>query len=166
MSTYQSPLVVGVFQKVSDAQSAIEDLRNSGFDKSQIGLASQEAGNVTTNLVNELANLGVARDQANYYDNEYKQGRPVVSVRPDGRNQDAVNILGRHGGKTDIGGSSTATNQPGSSTVNDPNAPDSGYNPNVTGSNINNPDPSSGTFTNNPSTTQNNPGQGDWEQRG
>jgi hypothetical protein len=149
MSTYQSPLVVGVFQKVTDAQSAIEDLRNSGFDKSQIGLASQEAGNVTTNLVNELANLGVARDQANFYDNEYKQGRPVVSVRPDGRNQDAVNILGRHGGKTDIGGSGTAANPPGSSNVN---------NPNVTGSNINNPDPSSTSFTNNPGSQMGNPG--------
>src|ERR1700736_5358309 len=98
MSTYQKPLVIGVFTSTADARGAIEDLRGAGFEKNQIGLASQEVGNVTSNLVNELANLGVDREQANFYDNEYKQGRPVVSVRTDGRDQDAVNIITRHNG--------------------------------------------------------------------
>jgi len=108
MSTYQKPLVIGVFTSTADAQGAIEDLRGAGFEKNQIGLASQEVGNVTSNLVNELANLGVDREQANFYDNEYKQGRPVVSVRTDGRDQDAVNIITRHNGHTNA--DSTGTN--------------------------------------------------------
>lgn len=107
MSTYQKPLVIGVFTSAADAQGAIEDLRGAGFDKSQIGLASQEIGNVTSNLVNELANLGVDREQANFYDNAYKQGRPVVSVRTDGRDQDAVNIIAQHNGRTDTNSAGT-----------------------------------------------------------
>ena len=97
MSTYQNPIVVGVFQNESDAKRAIDDLRNAGFAKDQLGFALREGGAVTTNLLNDLTTLGVPQDRANYYDQQYKAGRAVVSVRADGREQDAGAILSNYG---------------------------------------------------------------------
>lgn len=97
MSTYQNPIVVGVFQNESDAKRAIDDLRDAGFAKDQLGFALREGGAVTTNLLNDLTNLGVPQDRANYYNQQYAAGRAVVSVRADGREQDAANILNNYG---------------------------------------------------------------------
>ena len=97
MSTYQNPIVVGVFQNEADAKRAIDDLRDAGFAKDQLGFALREGGAVTTNLLNDLTNLGVPQDRANYYNQQYTAGRAVVSVRADGREQDAANILGNYG---------------------------------------------------------------------
>lgn len=96
MTTY-SPLIVGVFQKESDAQHAITTLRNAGFDRNQIGLALREGGVVSSNLVDNLLKLGVPQDRAGYYDNEYRAGRAVVSVSASGREQEVMDILRRYG---------------------------------------------------------------------
>lgn len=97
MSTYQNPIVVGVFQKESDAKRAIDDLRDAGFAKDQLGFAMREGGAVTSNLLNDLTSLGVPQDRAAYYNQQYEAGRTVVSVRADGRERDAANILGNYG---------------------------------------------------------------------
>lgn len=97
MSTYQNPIVVGVFQNEADAKRAIDDLRNAGFAKDQLGFALREGGAVTANLLDDLTNLGVPQDRANYYNQQYTAGRPVVSVRADGREQEAATILGNYG---------------------------------------------------------------------
>ncbi len=96
MTTYQNPIVVGVFQNEADAKQALDDLRNAGFEKNQIGFAMREGGAVTTNLLNDLINLGVPSDRANFYNQSYATGLPVVSVRADGRERDAANILSTH----------------------------------------------------------------------
>jgi len=97
VSTYQNPIVVGVFQREADAKRAIDDLRDAGFAKDQLGFAMREGGAVTSNLLNDLTSLGVPQDRAAYYNQQYEAGRTVVSVRADGRERDAANILGNHG---------------------------------------------------------------------
>jgi uncharacterized protein (TIGR02271 family) len=90
-------MVVGVFQSEADAKRAIDDLRNAGFAKDQLGFALREGGAVTANLLNDLTNLGVPQDRASYYNQQYEAGRAVVSVRADGREQEASNILSQYG---------------------------------------------------------------------
>ena len=97
MTTYQNPLVIGVFQSESDAKHAIEDLRSAGFAKDQIGFAMREGGAITTNLLNDLMNLGVPQDRANFYNQHYTAGHAVISVRADGREPEVANILSTDG---------------------------------------------------------------------
>ncbi|MEO6890818.1 MAG: YsnF/AvaK domain-containing protein [Ktedonobacteraceae bacterium] len=92
MSTYPQ-LVVGVFEHEADAKSALNALNEAGFGKDQIGLALREGGVVTHSLLNDLVKLGVPQDRAGYYDSEYKAGHAIISVRADGREQEAANIL-------------------------------------------------------------------------
>src|SRR5436305_1347008 len=96
MTTY-SPLIVGVFHKEPDAKHAINALRAAGFDRHQIGLALREGGVVTSSLLDDLVKLGVPQDRASYYDNEYRLGNAIVSVRADGREHEAMDILHRYG---------------------------------------------------------------------
>jgi len=96
----QTPLVVGVFSDANRAKSAIDALRAAGFGYDQVGVASQSGtdnGASTNNLRGDLTNLGLADDQAGFYDNQFRQGNTVVSVRPDGRDGEAANILRTNG---------------------------------------------------------------------
>jgi hypothetical protein len=95
-----SPIIVGAFRTDEEARSAIDALRNAGFAHEQLGFAWRESGAAVNNFRNDLMNLGVPQDQASYYDNELKSGRPIVSVRADGRDQEAMNILRTNGAYT------------------------------------------------------------------
>ncbi|GAC1507180.1 MAG: hypothetical protein NVS2B12_22070 [Ktedonobacteraceae bacterium] len=97
MTTYQNPIVVGVFQSEADAKRAIDDLRNAGFAKDQLGFALREGGAVTANLQNDLVNLGVPQDRAGFYNQQYEAGRAIISVRADGREQEVANIFSTYG---------------------------------------------------------------------
>lgn len=111
MTTNQYPLVVGVFQNQSDAKRAIDALHNAGFNKDQLGLALREGGMVTTNLLEDFTRFGIPQDRAEYYQSEFKAGHPIVSVRGDGREQEASQILSNYGAYGDNlqEGSTTAT---------------------------------------------------------
>ncbi|HLG77216.1 MAG TPA: YsnF/AvaK domain-containing protein [Ktedonobacteraceae bacterium] len=110
MTTNQYPLVVGVFQNQSDAKRAIDALHDAGFNKDQLGLAVREGGVVTTNLLEDFTRFGIPQDRAEYYQNEFKAGHPIVSVRGDGREQEASQILSNYGAYGDsMQGGSTAT---------------------------------------------------------
>ncbi len=104
----QTPLVVGVFQDERQAKNAIDQLRAAGFGYDQVGVAMREGGAVTKNLLDDLTKLGVPQDRASYYDNEFRSGRTVVSVRPDGRDQEVMSIL-RNNGAYDYNQSATST---------------------------------------------------------
>ena len=96
MSTSNVSVVMGVFHNETEAKEALEALREAGFARDQIGVAwHQDAVNI--DYVNSLIHLGVAQQQAAYYDSEFRTGRPVVSVRPDGRAQEAYSILRNYG---------------------------------------------------------------------
>ncbi|GAC1406273.1 MAG: hypothetical protein NVSMB49_25830 [Ktedonobacteraceae bacterium] len=92
----QTTIVAAAFERESDARRALDALKQAGFGYDQVGVATQGQGNV--NLLHDLTDLGVAKDYASYYDQEYKNGRTVVSVRPDANEQEAHDILHRYGG--------------------------------------------------------------------
>jgi uncharacterized protein (TIGR02271 family) len=92
----QPPIIAGVFAHESEARQALNALKQAGFAHDQIGVATQGRKNV--NLEGEFQKLGLARESAAYYGQQYKAGGIVVSVRPDGREQEAHNILHRYSG--------------------------------------------------------------------
>lgn len=97
MAMNMSPIVAGIFQQEPQARRALQALREAGFRPDQIGYATQAQGQ-SVNLLNDLQNLGLGRESASYYDQEFRAGRPVVSVRADGREQEAHDILHQYGG--------------------------------------------------------------------
>lgn len=98
MATNTTDIVAGVFSQESQAQRALDALRGAGFGYDQIGVATQSRRKV--NLLDDFLNLGVSRDRASYYDQQYRSGNTVVSVRPDdqGQAQNALNTLRSNGG--------------------------------------------------------------------
>jgi len=97
MTQVPSPIVVGVYQSEAAAKNAVNALRSAGFSHDQIGVALREGGIVTKTLLQDLLRLGVPQDEASYYDREYEAGRAIVSVRADGREQEARAILRNNG---------------------------------------------------------------------
>ncbi|GCE05211.1 hypothetical protein [Dictyobacter aurantiacus] len=97
MTTYQTPLVIGIFQDEIQAKNAVDALKSADFRYDQVGVAMSSSMNATSNLQADLVNLGVPEEQAHYYDEEYKSGKIVVSIRPDGRDSEVQDILTRSG---------------------------------------------------------------------
>ncbi len=92
----QTSIVAGVFEQEAQAQRALSALKQAGFENDQMGLATP--GQKGINLKNDLQGLGVSSEGATYYAQELKAGRTVVSVRPDGRDQEAHDILHQYSG--------------------------------------------------------------------
>ncbi len=92
----QASIVAGVFEQETQARRALTALKQAGFGYDQVGVAT--AGQKGVDLKNDLMGLDVPREQANYYAQEFKAGRTVVSVRPDGQEQKAHDILHQYGG--------------------------------------------------------------------
>ncbi len=111
--TNYSQVIVGVFNTETDAKNALDALRNAGFKQDQLGFALREGGLGTSTLRDDLVKLGIQQDQADYYYSEYQNGRPIVSVRADGREQEAASILSNYGSYdygTQSGTATTGTN--------------------------------------------------------
>jgi len=131
MSTAQR-LVVAVFDDSALAEGAINDLRDTGFSNDEILYSSrQKRGGFFENLkswitgeetasigdvAKNLKDMGVSDDAANYYAREREAGHPIVAVHSPGHEQNARNVLNRHGGHShDVApGSSAAGMGPGS----------------------------------------------------
>ena len=92
----QASIIASVFGQESQARSALTALKQAGFGYDQVGVATQ--GQQGVDLKNDLLGLDVPREQANYYAQEFKAGHTVVSVRPDGQEQKAHDILHQYGG--------------------------------------------------------------------
>jgi len=107
--TLHLSIVADVFSHEAQAKDALEALRQAGFHYDQIGIAMQ--GHEGIDLLSDLQNLGVSYEQASYYAQEVKAGHVVVSVRPDGREQEAHEIMRRSGAFTDT--DITASQTPG-----------------------------------------------------
>ena len=61
-------------------------------------LASAVTGAAVGGIGGALVGMGVPEDHARYYEREFEAGRTIVSVKTQGRNVDAVDILTRNGG--------------------------------------------------------------------
>jgi len=100
-------IVADVFRHEAQANHALEALRQAGFGYEQIGIATQ--GHEGIDLQRDLENLGVSSEQASYYAQEVQAGHTVVSVRPDGREQEAHEIMRRSGAFPDADGTASHT---------------------------------------------------------
>ena len=88
-------IIAGVFEQQAQARRALDALKQAGFGYDQVGVAVP--GKQGIDLKSDLLGLDVPREQANYYARELKAGRTVVSVRPDGQEQQVHDLLHRYG---------------------------------------------------------------------
>lgn len=108
MAVNQTSTVVGVFRDRTLADQAMDALNNAGFDRSQIHFAgpgtkgnfledikSLFVGQSTSgnDITNNLTNMGLSNEEAQYYSNEYNNGNTVVTVQAPDREQEALNVL-------------------------------------------------------------------------
>lgn len=70
-------------------------------------LSSAAAGAAVAGLAGALIGAGIPEDEAHYYEHEFEAGRVIVTVRADGRYQEALSIMRRHSGY-DMHGRDTA----------------------------------------------------------
>ncbi|GAC1633086.1 MAG: YsnF/AvaK domain-containing protein [Ktedonobacteraceae bacterium] len=112
--------VIGVFDEAANADRAIDALQTAGFNTNDIhhsgrvtdttssgggfltSIKNFFTGNDTTattggHVANDLTGMGVSNEEAQYYDNEYKNGRTVVSVNAGDRAAEAKTILDTNG---------------------------------------------------------------------
>jgi uncharacterized protein (TIGR02271 family) len=94
MSTNAGSMVVGVFTDDAQAQQAMNDLQLAGFSNSQIRYSVRRSG---TGITDSLENLGLPDDQATFYNSEFENGRTIVTVLTNDRQQEAYDILHRDG---------------------------------------------------------------------
>lgn len=60
-------------------------------------LISAAGGAAAGGLVGALIGTGISEEDASYYEGEFQSGRTLVTVKADGRNDEAWAILRRHG---------------------------------------------------------------------
>jgi uncharacterized protein (TIGR02271 family) len=60
-------------------------------------LSSAAAGAAAAGLAGMLIGLGIPREEAEFYEGEFRAGRTLVTVKTDGRGAEAQSILNRHG---------------------------------------------------------------------
>jgi len=60
-------------------------------------LANAAGGAAIGGLIGTLTGSGIPEEEAHYYQNEFEEGRTIVTVKADGRNDEAMAILRRHG---------------------------------------------------------------------
>jgi len=60
-------------------------------------LTNAAAGAAVAGLVGALVGAGIPEEEANYYQGEFEAGRTIVTVKADGRADEALAILRRHG---------------------------------------------------------------------
>jgi uncharacterized protein (TIGR02271 family) len=112
--TTMPQLVIGVFRDHVQAEQAINELLQAGFDNRQIRFAGRGispggllekiktlfAGQDMSSggVYDDLVKMGLPMEESRYYQSEFEAGRSIVVVLANGNAQNAVNILVRHGG--------------------------------------------------------------------
>ena len=113
--------VIGVFDEAANADNAISALQSAGFSSADIHHSTRNAGSAAVSgggffaglknfftgddstgttgghVADDLTDMGVSNDEAQYYDNEYNNGRTVVSVNAGDRAEEAKTILDSNG---------------------------------------------------------------------
>jgi uncharacterized protein (TIGR02271 family) len=87
-------MVVGVFKDDAQAQQAMDDLQQTGFNNSQIRYSVRKGG---AGITDSLEGLGLPEEEATFYNTEFEAGHTVVTVNTNDRQQDAYAILSRYG---------------------------------------------------------------------
>ena len=95
MAKEKRSFVVGVFEESTQAQQAMEELRQAGFRDDQIRFS--KPGVATDSLSNDLLDMGVPRGEIRFYEQELAAGRAIVTVIAASRHQDVLDMLARSG---------------------------------------------------------------------
>ncbi len=113
MTTMQQ-LIVGVFRDRTQAEQAINELHQAGFDHRQIRFAGQgvSTGGIIDKIksvfigqdiaaggvYDDLVDMGTPPEDAHYYQSEFEAGHSIVTITGTGVPLVAINILARYGG--------------------------------------------------------------------
>ncbi len=105
--------IVGVFDERAQAERAIQALNDAGVPNDRISYSgtSTESGGFMSAIKNlfggqstsaeavrdDLINMGLSRDEADYYAQAHQEGRSIVAVSDDGRYGDIMSILRQNG---------------------------------------------------------------------
>ena len=88
MAEEKSSVIVAVFQDMAQAKQAYDSLRSSGFGDDYLGLADPNYEN--KKLGKELAEAGVPDSETQYYQDQFNQGHPLVTLRAGGLQPDSL----------------------------------------------------------------------------
>lgn len=94
MTTTNRSTVTGIFTDEQHAQQAMADLEQAGFSQKQIRYSPHKKG---TSILDSLTHMGFGQEEAAYYDKEFQQGRTIVTVNDEARQQEAATLMQRNG---------------------------------------------------------------------
>ena len=111
MSVTPSSATVGVFTDRAIAEQALDALYNAGFTHEQVRYFVPEASGgffddlkslftgqtASGNVGNDLTDLGLSDEEANYYANEHSNGNIILAVKAPGRSAEVQTILQQYG---------------------------------------------------------------------
>jgi len=98
MTRNDTNYVIGAFNDRSREDQAIKDLRKAGFEGDSVEVADHsknDAADVT--VAQALKDRGFTDEEARFYQNEFRGGADLVTVKADGRRAEAEAILARYG---------------------------------------------------------------------
>jgi len=115
MAITQQPMIVALFEDRAMAEQAVTTLKQAGFSDDQIEFAGHGAATGggllaglkslftggdtgTSNVYQDLIDMGMPAQDARYYQGEYEADRSIVGVSDESRLQEASTILTRFGG--------------------------------------------------------------------
>lgn len=79
------------------AGGILAPLLGAGATATAAGVAGAAVGATAGGIVGALTGMGVPEDEAKYYENEFSQGRAIVTVKAGARYTEAREVLMRHG---------------------------------------------------------------------
>lgn len=115
MAITQQSMIVALFEDRAMAEQAATELKQAGFSGDQIEFAGHGAGTGggllsglkslftggdtgTSDVYEDMIDMGMPAEDARYYQGEYEAGRSIVGVSDESRLQEASTILTRFGG--------------------------------------------------------------------
>jgi len=93
--------MIGVFVDQAQAEQAVHELRSAGFSDNRIHLAVHRAPGMGEDIITDAKSMEAGERRADevqgIFTGKAEVPRTVVTVQAEGREQDAVGILLRHG---------------------------------------------------------------------
>jgi uncharacterized protein (TIGR02271 family) len=100
MAATMRDMMIGSFKDTKEEARAIEDLRRAGFTGNQIEVADHDKDRLADETVGRaLRDRGIPESEARFYQDEFRSGANLVTVRAGSRQAEAEAILRRHGAR-------------------------------------------------------------------
>lgn len=88
MAEKTSSMIVAVFGDMAQAKRAYDSLRSVGYGDDYLGLADPQVEN--KDMGKHLAEAGVSEVDSRFYQREFDEGHPLVTVRAGGLQRDSI----------------------------------------------------------------------------